>query len=111
MKGKHLIIDAEYKTEITKSQLKKFLDELPETLDMHNVIEPVIFEDDEHNPGLSGISIIDYSHVAVHTFTKTKRLNIDIFSCKEFKRKPVIELAKYYFNPIDLQIICLERKV
>lgn len=77
---------------MTKDFVKKFLLELPPLIKMNILAGPFIVKGVPENPGITGIVIIDKSHIAVHTFTLVNKVMIDIFSCEPFDRGIV---AKY----------------
>jgi S-adenosylmethionine decarboxylase len=50
---------------------------------------PIVVEGRPHNPGLTGFAIIDYSHIAVHTFPSDREFFFDLCSCKVFDSKKI----------------------
>lgn len=97
----HIIIDVEnVSVEVLNDSegLKQFLNNLPGVIEMHALSEPKVVSGIPENPGLSGFVFIDYSHISVHTFTKTSEALVDIFSCKSYDRQPAIEAILKYFN-------------
>ena len=58
--------------------------------------------------GVSGIMMIETSHVAVHTFSVLKEIHLDVYSCKDFMAGKVIEMTiKVFGGRIDNQYILL----
>lgn len=53
------------------------------------------------NPGLSVFSIIDFSHISIHTFTETNEFYLDIFSCKPFDYEQLTAHVKKTFQLSD----------
>lgn len=87
MKRYHVILDA-HKVDNKYLDDEKFIDnllrEICELIDMNILHGPTVIRGIEANPGLSAFCIIDFSHISIHTFTKTNNICVDIFSCKPF---------------------------
>lgn len=97
----HLIIDigsCQDASLTNREGLEAFLKALIDAIGMNVLAGPVVAEGIPENPGLSGFCIIDYSHVSIHTFTKTVDAMVDIFSCKPFDRAKAREMALAYFG-------------
>lgn len=88
--------------------LYDFLDLMPEKLDMHKMIKPILARtpgNGAHDPGgWSGFVIIEESHISVHTFVKRGFVTIDAYSCKEFDMEKAIAYIKHIFKTDDLEI-------
>lgn len=78
--------------------LQRFLEEFPALIGMHILAGPFIHEGVPENPGLSGIVIIDYSHISVHTFSVFNEAMVDIFSCKPFEQDEAVKSVVDYFQ-------------
>lgn len=87
-----------------KKVIQKFVTEAVESVNMNILEGPIISEGIESNPGLSALAIIDFSHISIHTFTNNKEALIDIFSCKEYDRKKVLQVCKKFFATSDTAI-------
>jgi S-adenosylmethionine decarboxylase len=92
MFGPHLMLDCYECNERKLRDLKfvlKFLDDLPNLIDMHKISEPHAI-DYPGNPksfdrgGISAVVIIAESHISIHTFPSQRYMSVDIFSCKDF---------------------------
>ena len=84
----HIIFDA-FGVESKKLNSEKFvlnlLLEIPPLVDMKILAGPNVVRDyTTGNEGLSGFSIITYSHISIHTFPHTKEIYVDVFSCTPF---------------------------
>ena len=75
-----------------------FLSELPEKVKMGALTPPLIVRGIPENPGITGVLIIDYSHITFHAFTNKNRINFDLYSCKDFDPEIVIKHAEKYFK-------------
>lgn len=78
--------------------LYRFLEELPPKVGMSSLLPPVIVRGIPENPGLTGVLVIDYSHISFHAFTDKNRINFDLYSCKDFDAEVVIRHAEIFFN-------------
>lgn len=59
--------------------------EIPSLVGMRILAGPNIVRDyTSGNEGLSGFTLITYSHISIHTFPHTKEIYVDIFSCRPF---------------------------
>jgi S-adenosylmethionine decarboxylase len=75
--------------------------EIPELINMKVLSGPNLVRDsDKINPGISAFEIIDTSHISIHTFTKTKEVYIDIFSCKKFNYE---KIQNYLFTKLKVK--------
>jgi S-adenosylmethionine decarboxylase len=63
----------------------KLILEIPKLINMKIMSGPNLIRDyKKGHEGLTGFAIINFSHISIHTFIKTKECFIDIFSCKKF---------------------------
>ena len=92
MFGPHLMLDCYECNEKKLRDLNfvlKFLNDLPDLIDMHKISEPHAI-DYPGNPksfdkgGISAVVIIAESHISIHTFPSHRYMSVDIFSCKNF---------------------------
>ena len=58
---------------------------------MHIVAGPLAVKGIPQNPGYTAVCIVDFSHIAIHTFSNPREVCVDIFSCKPFQPKKVHE--------------------
>lgn len=87
--GEHLTIDGyggNYKLLNDKYGVLKALDELPELLGMHKLVEPQISycagNDIKDPGGWSGVVMIAESHISIHTFPGNGFITADVYTCK-----------------------------
>ncbi|MBR9700085.1 hypothetical protein GOV09_06515 [Candidatus Woesearchaeota archaeon] len=76
----------------------RFLSELPAKVGMGTLTPPIIVSGIPTNPGLTGILVIDYSHISFHAFAEKNRINFDLYSCKDFDPNIVIQHAEQHFK-------------
>lgn len=75
--------------------------EIPKIVKMKVLSGPNLVRDlDRMNPGITGFAIIDFSHISIHTFIKTKEIYIDVFSCRKFDYQKV---RKYLYNKLKVK--------
>ena len=94
MIGLQLMIDGETYTEVSQELINHILTDLPSRIDMRILDGPHIIQGIPENPGYTGIEVIDKSHIAIHTFTENNTISIDVYSCKPFNAKKVVEYIK-----------------
>lgn len=97
----HIIIDISHLSNeflMNKKELKKILKTLPSVIHMNVLKGPFIAEGVVQNPGLSGLVIIDFSHISIHTFTEYSEALVDIFSCRPFSKKAAINFVLAHFR-------------
>jgi len=79
----------------------EILFKIPKLVNMKILSGPNLVRDsDRKNPGISAFEIINTSHISIHTFTKTKEVYIDVFSCRKFDYGKVKE---YLFKKLEVK--------
>lgn len=104
--GKHLLIDAyniERKKLRDRQALRKLLKDLPKKFGMRILGKPLVFKVASKNLkysnwGLSGFAMLLESHVSFHTWPEEGYVAMDIFSCKDFNHKTVIDYIKKFWK-------------
>lgn len=81
-----------------KAGLRAFLNTFPGKIGMSVLHPPVVVNGVEENPGLTGVVLIDFSHISVHTFSKYNEALVDIFSCKPYEQETAVEAVLKYFK-------------
>lgn len=107
--GPHLTIDgisSDKKSLANMTHIYSFLDQCPKKIDMTKITEPYIVKVDH---GFTGMVLIAESHISVHTYPKTGKVFIDIFSCKPFDISKALKYAAKYFKLKDFQSECIQR--
>jgi S-adenosylmethionine decarboxylase len=87
--GVHFMLDgygASKDTLRDKEKLHKMLLEIPKSMGMHTISEPVVVEVGPKNRkdpgGLSGFVLIAESHISFHTFPERRFVTIDVYTCQ-----------------------------
>jgi len=90
-----------------------YLDKLVDFIDMKKQEPPTIFRTDHKifpdKAGLSGWVPLVESSIVIHTLSKKNFISIDVYSCKEFDPKKVLEFTKKHFSPKKVEKQFLER--
>jgi len=111
--GLHLMIDA-YGAKPAKLDdiglLFETLNTLPSLIGMNKIGFPHIAKFTEEDiAGISGIIMIVESHIAIHTYSKKDFLSLDVYSCKHFDHKKVVDLIKRVYGPEEMEVNLIER--
>ena len=89
-----------------------WLNSLVSKIDMKILKGPIVaYSNLEGNRGLTGIVVIETSHIALHCWDEKMPylLQLDVYSCKEFDEQIIFkELA--IFNPIKIDYKFLDRE-
>lgn len=93
--------------------IKAFVKDLVEQIDMVAVGDPIVEHFATHNPEAAGYSLlqlIETSNIAGHFVDKNGDFYLDVFSCKEFDTETVKSVVVKYFNPENIKIAYLTRQ-
>ncbi|NBD74389.1 adenosylmethionine decarboxylase [Patescibacteria group bacterium] len=115
--GVHLTIDGYYGSPEKMSdtaELRSFLDETVELLQMHKISEPVIAEVGPNNKkdpgGISAFVMIAESHISIHTFPRRGFISADIYTCNnELDTERVLAYCTEVFELDDVETNCIRR--
>ena len=63
------------------------------------------------NKGISGVAIIDTSHIGIHTWDETDPalIQLDVYSCKDFNKIDVLSCIEE-FDPITVDYKYFDRE-
>lgn len=117
--GEHIIFDAygcDYKALNSREVCVETLNQLVKIAKMHKLIDPYIIEAVGNDTlggkdpgGFSGFVIIEESHISLHTFAKRGFITLDLYSCKPFEHKGVIEYLIKTFKPENYDVLKMDR--
>jgi len=106
--GKHLLVEVITKNpkELTdKKLIKKVFEEIVKAVNITPVLKPVIYQfptklkmPKKLKGGLTAFYIIAESHLAIHTWPENNYFAFDLFSCKDFNERQVIQIIKNIFS-------------
>jgi S-adenosylmethionine decarboxylase len=92
--------------------LRHILDEYPNRIGMEKV-SPIFLSNikttDPLDDGMSGFVIIATSHVSLHAWPNYGMVNIDVFSCEEFRIEEAVNFAAQMFQTTDIEMKSVER--
>ena len=104
------IVDVEPEKLNDKNFLINLIYKLAKLVNMRILLGPKAIKGVDENPGLTAFCIIDFSHISIHTFTRTNEFYLDIFSCKPFNKNKVIQYIKKILNVKNNQIFIAKPK-
>ena len=109
---KHLIIRAEVNRPlVTERSVKQWLRNLVKKIDMNIIKGPyAAYVSKEGNCGMTGIVMIETSHIAIHIWDEDKPalVQCDVYSCAEFSSNEV--LAEFVsMEPTKIEYMLLDR--
>ena len=111
---KHLIIRAEANRVPTdEEQLTEWLKDFIETINMKILMGPYVkYCKIEGNRGITGIAVIETSHIAIHVWDEPNPalMQIDVYSCAEFDVDEIAEKIKQDFDVVKLDYKYLNRE-
>jgi S-adenosylmethionine/arginine decarboxylase-like enzyme len=97
---KHLISKGTLDACLTTEEVTDLINNLVKALNMRYVdtmpMNPVVGYEPNDHPGVSGVGIITTSHIVIHTWDNTKQYQLDIYSCKNFKKSDVDIVLSLY---------------
>lgn len=99
------------KPPMSEEYLNDWLIELVKKIDMKILMGPMsTYLDKEGNRGMTGVCIIETSHIAIHVWDEESPglVQLDIYSCKDFDKDVVFEHFGC-FEPVDIEWFMLDR--
>ena len=111
---KHLIIRAEANRVPTdEEQLTEWLKDFIDSIHMKILMGPYVkYCNVEGNRGITGIAVIETSHIAIHVWDEPNPalMQIDVYSCAEFDVDEIAEKIKQDFDVVKLDYKYLNRE-
>tara|TARA_R110000796_G_scaffold56031_1_gene130140 strand:+ start:832 stop:1227 length:396 start_codon:yes stop_codon:yes gene_type:complete len=113
LKHKHIIIRADVnKPPRTTDEVTDWLKKLIKRINMKVLIGPYATRVDvKGNEGVTGVAIIETSHVVIHTWDKQQPslVQLDVYSCKNFKPTLVLNSLSE-FEPLAVDYKYFDRE-
>lgn len=110
---KHLIIRAEVNNPPKDETLvKEWMKSLIENIGMNLLMGPYAhYLDVEGNRGITAVSIIETSHIAMHVWDESDPalMQLDVYTCGPLDPYDVVEMLKQ-FDPVSVQMKYLDRE-
>jgi|TARA_R110000796_G_scaffold20217_1_gene60334 S-adenosylmethionine/arginine decarboxylase-like enzyme len=111
---KHLIIRAEVNNPPKEEEyLTQWLKDLIVFIDMKILMGPYVkYCNMEGNRGITGIAVIETSHIAIHVWDEPvpAMIQLDVYSCAEFDPYTIAEKIKQDFDVVKLDYKFLNRE-
>ena len=111
---KHLIIRAEANRVPTDiHELGEWLKEFIASINMKILMGPyVTYCNKEGNRGITGIAVIETSHIAIHVWDEPNPalMQVDVYSCAEFDPYKIAEKIKNDFDVVKIDYKYLNRE-
>ena len=107
--GFHLLLDCshgDHSSITSRSNISDFVDTLVKKIDMKKYGKLWINKFATHDPSKGGISfvqMIETSNITGHFVDKSGNFYIDLFSCKPYDIKVVVDLVRTYFKPTKIR--------
>jgi|TARA_E500000318_G_scaffold107194_1_gene116183 S-adenosylmethionine/arginine decarboxylase-like enzyme len=113
LEHKHLLIRTEVKKPLTTEvDTINWLKNLVSKINMNILAGPYASKvSKKGNKGLSGVVIIDTSHIAIHTWDESDPalIQLDVYSCKHFKKSDVVECLEK-LQPVTIDYKYFDRE-
>jgi S-adenosylmethionine/arginine decarboxylase-like enzyme len=110
---KHLLINASVRSPLTDARAcEDWFRELVNVIDMKILVEPKAkYCETEGNEGVTGTVVIETSHASIHIWSKADPayLRMDVYSCKDFEVKDVVEFLDKTMDIIDHDVMVIDR--
>ena len=111
---KHLIIRAEVNDPPTDpKRLEQWLRDFIGFIDMKIMMGPyVAYCENEGNRGITGIAVIETSHIAMHVWDEPvpAMMQLDVYSCAEFDPYRIADKLKQDFDVVKIDYKFLNRE-
>ena len=100
VKHKHLLIRAEVnKPPASEEHIIFWLKNLIKKIDMKILAGPYATKvTKKGNAGITGVAIIETSHVVIHTWDENNPalIQLDVYTCKDFKKSDILECLEEF---------------
>jgi S-adenosylmethionine/arginine decarboxylase-like enzyme len=111
---KHLLVNAKVTNPVkSEAQGIEFLTNLVEKIDMKIIKGPFAsYVNKEGNRGLTGIVMIETSHIAFHIWDEVRPglVQFDLYTCGELDLQKVLSIFKETFEVSSLEYILFDRE-
>ena len=108
----HIVVRSHVnKPPMSAEEVKNWLKELISKIDMNILNGPhAVYSDKEGNRGVTGVCVIDTSHIAIHVWDEESPglIQLDVYSCKAFDKEVVFKHFEC-FEPVSTEWFMLDR--
>ena len=113
LEHKHLIVRAELKNPpYLPDDIKQWMRELVDLIGMNILMGPyAIYSDMEGNAGLTAVTIIETSHIAMHVWDEVDPglMQLDVYTCSTLDIDDVFK-AIQVFEPVSVEYKYIDRE-
>ena len=109
----HMIVTAKVRyIPSVENDLKLWINKVVTDVGMKVLSGPhMCYSDVKDNEGWTGVAVLDFSHIALHTWPKDNLIEFDLFSCKDFDVNIVIDNLRYFgLDDYTVKIINRDKK-
>jgi S-adenosylmethionine/arginine decarboxylase-like enzyme len=111
---KHLLVNAKVSNPVkSEAQGIEFLTNLVDKIDMKIIKGPFAsYVNKEGNRGLTGIVMIETSHIAFHIWDEVKPglVQFDLYTCGQLELDKVLSIFKETFDVVSLEYMLFDRE-
>ena len=104
---KRLLIEAKYTITVQESDVRKYLLDLAQTLNLRVYGDPIIHspsgEGKEENQGFDAFVPLIDSGISLYIWTNEKFLSCVLYTCKDFSTEKAIEFTKDFYQTTELE--------
>ena len=108
----HIVIRSHVnKPPMSEAVLNDWLKDLIKKIDMNILMGPYsVYLDKEGNRGMTGVCIIETSHIAIHVWDEESPglIQLDVYSCKDFDKETVFDHFEC-FEPVNTEWFMIDR--
>lgn len=113
LEHKHLIVRAELNEPPYQPQhIKLWMQDLVKKIDMNILMGPyAVYSEMEGNAGLTAVTIIETSHIALHVWDEVKPalMQLDVYTCSTLDINDVFEAIKVW-DPTKIEYKYIDRE-
>lgn len=113
LEHKHLIVRAELNNPpYSVLDIKHWMRKLVKQIDMNILMGPyAVYSDMEGNKGLTAVTIIETSHIALHVWDEVEPalMQLDVYTCSKLNIDDVFEAIKE-FEPVKVEYKYIDRE-
>lgn len=106
VKRRRMFIEGFYRVEVNRTLIERLFLELTEALSMTPITKPMVFSPDARghpvHRGLAGYMAWVESGVSLYTWKRFKFFTLDIYTCKDFQPRDVLETVEEILKPASM---------
>lgn len=94
-----------------REQLSEWCRQVISTVGMKVIGGPLtVYSDMDGNKGFTSVAILDFSHLAIHTWDEISPalIEFDLFSCKDFDSQDIVDMLNQ-FDIVSYSVMSVDR--